>query len=175
VSLVAVALERRDYSVAQHLSAIAGRVAAANRADVDEFHGGVRGLPQKQTADANPRPQASFPQFYREENQLVKIGYSKFERRRYEHRSPREVVERLAHLLLVIGADRKQFNTERILPPLEKTFADVPSYQGYLCLAFLVIKGLVQKHGRSRYTIAPDPAPDLRAALTAQWNSLPLR
>jgi hypothetical protein len=175
VSLVAVALENRDHSVAQRLSAIAGRVAAANVVDVDVSHGDGKELPQKRNADSNSRPQAPFPQFYREENQLVNIGYSKSERRSYEHRSPHEVVERLVKLLLVIGVEGKQFNTERILPPVEKALADVPSYQVYLCLAFLVIKGLVRKHGRSGYTISPEHAADLSAAVNAQWNALPAR
>jgi hypothetical protein len=42
-------------------------------------------------------------------------------------------------------------------------------------MALLVIKGIVQKYGRSGYTIAPEHASDLTAAVTAQWNALPLR
>lgn len=85
------------------------------------------------------------------------------------------MLDRLANLLLTIGADGKQFNTERMLPPVEKSLADLPSYQVYLCLAFLVLSGLVKKHGRSGYTIAAEHAGELAKAVAEKWNQLPVR
>ena len=50
---------------------------------------------------------------------------------------------------------------------------DVPSYQAYLCLAWLVAAGLVSRHGRQGYTVAA--AGDVDAAVEAAWQALPKR
>jgi hypothetical protein len=52
---------------------------------------------------------------------------------------------------------------------------DLPSHKAYVCWTRLVIKALVQKYGRSGYTIVTEHAADLSAAVTAQWNALPAR
>ena len=102
---------------------------------------------------------------------LVKVGYSKSDRREYEHRSPREVLDRLTSLVTKLGAGGRRFTTEQILPPGEDQLADLPSYQVYLCLALLVRTGLLVRHGRQGYTV-PEGA-DLKQAVDQAWSNLP--
>jgi hypothetical protein len=113
--------------------------------------------------------------FYRNDRELIKIGYSKTDRRTYEHRSPKELLDRLVGVVANLGSNGRRFITEQLILPQDARLADVPSYQVYLCLAFLVLNGLVQKHGRSGYTIAAEHAKDLSLGLNAKWNELPIR
>lgn len=114
-----------------------------------------------------------YPIFKREgADTLVKVGYSKSDRRQYEHRSPRTVLERLSEQIDKVGAGGAVFTSEQILPPGEQALADLPTYQVYLCLAFLVQHGVVHKLGRQGYSIAPESAVDIRAAASNAFEKL---
>lgn len=190
--LTAHALERRDYLTVQRLSAIAERVATAGEVDgvrqptspavnqrsaLPASSGQVgrldRSSPSMSAAVVSSAEVKPYPRFSRDENQLVKIGYSRSERRTYEHRSPREVLDRLGAVLADLGTEGRKFVTDQILPPAEPRLADVPSYQVYLCLAFLIRRGLVRRHGRSGYTVECHRAADLPTAVKAAWEALP--
>lgn len=114
-----------------------------------------------------------YPIFKREgADTLVKVGYSKSDRRQYEHRSPRTVLERLSEQIGKVGSDGAVFTSDQLLPPGEQTLADLPTYQVYLCLAFLVQHGVVHKLGRQGYSIAPESAGDIRAAASNAFEKL---
>lgn len=118
----------------------------------------------------------SYPQFRQEPDEtLVKIGYSKSNRKRYEHRAPRKVLERLAAELAELGASDRLFSTDQLFDPPTPSLAEFPTYQVYLCLAFLVHHGLVLKMGRQGYTIAAEAKPDFAAAVRAAFAALPAR
>lgn len=185
--LMAKALRQRDYAGIQRLSAITERVAAAASAGASIDSPGHQQPPQKTKVDqlSMPSPGSTrpvpallpleskpFPQFYRNGNQLVKVGYSKSERRTYEHRAPREVLDRLATLLGEIGAAGRQFATDSLLPPVETRLKDVPSYQVYLCLAFLIRGSFVRRQGRAGYTVVGGLADELRGAVASAWNAV---
>ena len=53
------------------------------------------------------------------------------------------------------------------MPLHDQSGAELPSYQAYLCLAWLVAAGLLERHGRQGYTI-PN-AQDLDRDLDAAW------
>jgi hypothetical protein len=106
--------------------------------------------------------------------QLVKIGWSKAKKKEYEHRAPREVLDVLAESILAVSRTRKRFTVEDLVPlrhPQEGT--EIPSYQTYLCVAWLRQEGLLRQHGRDGYTLARDS--DLKVALTALLSKLPDR
>jgi hypothetical protein len=192
-ALTADALERRDYAAVQTLSAIAERIAGGKGARLHE--GGASrweavtavDLAEQETIDhrtssrfpATPSksnaPTNPFPHFYRDGEQLIKIGYSKSERRTYEHRSPRAVLERLAGLLVNIASEGQLFTTERILKELELESPALPTYQIYLCLGFLVRSGLVQKNGRLGYTLVVPLGGEFADAVRAAWETLAAR
>ncbi len=85
------------------------------------------------------------------------------------------MLDRLSTILAGLSGGGKKFVTDDFLPPAEPRLADVPSYQLYMCLAFLIRRGLVRRHGRSGYTVECQPAADLPAAAKAAWDALPIR
>lgn len=117
-----------------------------------------------------------YPRFHRErDGTLVKIGYSKSKRAKYEHRSPREVLDQLALALNKLGAGDRLFNTEELLDPQAGHLPEYPTYQTYLCLAFLVHGGLLTRFGRQGYRLSPDARADFPAAVGAAFDSLPTK
>ncbi len=57
-----------------------------------------------------------YPKFFRRANELVKVGWSKKDRREYNHRAPREIVAEVAKALRHVGARGKMFNGDALLP-----------------------------------------------------------
>ena len=49
--------------------------------------------------------------------------------------------------------------------------SEIPQYQAYLTLAWLVAERVVEKHGRQGYTLPEQDAPQAR--FEDLWNSLP--
>ena len=164
------------------LTASPGEQASPTPVEADGGHDGnaaaatVRSAPSKRAAARSGRgtPETGrYPVFQVDDDgqTLVKVGYSKSDRREYEHRSPRDVLDRLTSLVTKLGAGGRRFTTEQILPPGEDQLADLPSYQVYLCLALLVRTGLLVRHGRQGYTV-PEGA-DLKQAVDQAWSNLP--
>jgi hypothetical protein len=118
-------------------------------------------------------PGSSYPRFKREGETLVKIGWSKSDRATYEHRSPRDVLNRLVAAVKRVAVRDERFTTEDIMPLHDDQGAELPSYQSYLCLAWLVVADVLEKHGRQGYTVRS--AGDLDAAVESAWQQLPRR
>ena len=180
--LVAEALRQRDYASVQSLTAIAQRLAGAQK--MSPLGSELTAQPQSSVDDLRPPAEVAgdwvpetkgYPRFHRDESQLVKIGYSKSERRTYEHRSPKEALDKLVTLLVRKGKAGAMFTTESLLPTAEPGMTGIPIYQVYLCLGFLVRRGLVRRHGRAGYSIDGIEARDLPAAVRAAWETLPER
>lgn len=186
--VTAEALQQRDYAAVQWVSAIAERIASSR---LGESLRGAEARTRDAVADQpestinpsahlgspapTPRPSNSsdqFPHFHRDGDQLIKVGYSKSERKTYEHRSPSTVLTALVEYLAVFAIDGQLFTTERILAQFDRKRPAVPTYQIYLCLAFLIRRGLVKKNGRLGYTVDPNHASDFLAAAINAWNSL---
>lgn len=130
-------------------------------------------LARKPELTGRPTKLSPYPRFKREHDILVKIGYSKTDRSTYEHRSPRTVIQQLVSRVQQIGTSGHRFTTEELLPLKDQSDQDWPSYQVYLCLAWLVTEGLIERHGRQGYTVA-DVA-TLPAAADRAWLALPTR
>jgi hypothetical protein len=119
---------------------------------------------------AASRP-SEYPKFLRDGENLVKIGWSKKDRSPYEHRAPKRVLDLLVDSLLGAGRDGRRFTTEDILPLHEpEEGAEVPSYQAYLCLAWLRSEKKIEQHGRQGYSL-PDPE-DLPALVGKCWDGM---
>lgn len=101
---------------------------------------------------------AGTPSFYRAKSELVKVGISKVSKGTYEHRAPFEVAIRLSRELSKVSHSEELFRMDDFLPSLGKVKGrEVPSYQAYLCLAWMRSEGIVVQHGRRGYTV-PEPA-----------------
>lgn len=106
---------------------------------------------------------------------LVKVGWSKSQRSEYEHKSPRRVLALLVESLLRVGPKGKRLTMDKVLPlrDTENAGAEMPDYQGYVCLAWLRHEGLIQQHGRSGYSI-PKPGGLLKSTVDG-WERLKSR
>jgi hypothetical protein len=98
----------------------------------------------------------AYPKFFRNGENLVKIGWSKAQRTEYEHKAPLSVLSDLAAAISAASAKRPRLTMESILPlKCSRDGTEVPSYQTYLCLAWLRKQGLVLQHGRQGYSVRP--------------------
>ena len=104
----------------------------------------------------------SYPMFRRDGEEIVKVGRSKAAGQTYEHRSPLAVLRRLCEAALEHADFRHQFSTEELFPLRDRDGRELPSYQGYLCLAWLRRTGLIRADGRAKYVI-PSAATLLQA------------
>jgi hypothetical protein len=117
-------------------------------------------------------PVDEYPKFFRRGDELVKVGWSKSDRREYNHRAPRSTVEAAAAAVRQVGSKGKMFNGDALLPLKDPTTGSVvPDYQAYVALAWLRHLGLVEQHGRrSGYSIVPDK--QIESAITSEWAEL---
>jgi hypothetical protein len=112
-----------------------------------------------------------YPLFVREGGNLVKIGWSKSEKKEYEHKAPRHVLKLLASVLSKVAAGSKRITMRQVLPLTDRTNgSEVPSYQTYLCLAWLRSIGLVRQHGRQGYSIPNGLI--LESSVENRWQEL---
>lgn len=111
----------------------------------------------------------SYPRFEREDDKLVKIGWSEKEAREYEHRAPRESVFRVIEAIESHAAARERpFTVDDLRPPQETE--PEPSYQTYLTLAWLRSEGYVDRDGKNTYRLI---SKTLREDSLEAWNGLP--
>jgi hypothetical protein len=123
---------------------------------------------------AGRRTKTDYPKFFREGELLVKVGWSKGDRKTYEHKAPRRVVDALVQTLVQAGKGGQRFVMEGLLPLKDQTDnSDIPDYQSYLTLAWLRSAGLIVQHGRQGYSLPPDS--DLPRETAQLWAALTTR
>ena len=122
-----------------------------------------------------PRPQKrskAYPKFFRNGENLVKVGWSKAQRTEYEHKAPLSVLSDLATAISAASVKKPRLAMESVLPlKSSRDGTEVPSYQTYLCLAWLRKQGLVLQHGRQGYSVKPKT--DLTAKSRELFQELP--
>lgn len=130
-----------------------------------------RVTPNRKAAGRGRRRQ--YPKFLRRKDELVKVGWSKSEKCEYVHRAPRRVLEIVGIAVDRVGRDAALFDVDALVT-LEDVGrqGDIPSYQTYLCLAWLRHENLIERHGRQGYTISVQ---DLASAIKERWQSLPTK
>ncbi|NMC20339.1 MAG: hypothetical protein GYA33_07950 [Thermogutta sp.] len=113
-----------------------------------------------------------YPRFYREREELVKVGWSKKQKAEYRHKASKSVVLLVARGLQRRAADAERFALEELLPILDpQTNSEIPSYQVYLVLAWLRKENLIMQHGRQGYSLSPNI--NLTDAVEERWKLLP--
>lgn len=120
-----------------------------------------------------PRPRrvaGDYPRFFRDGDRLVKVAWSKKERRPYEHRAPRAAVQTLLDAIKKRKGEGKQFEAADVLPLVTPTGEEYPSYQSYLALSWLRHIGVVTKVGREGYVLKPKVATPEK--LDELWSGL---
>jgi hypothetical protein len=102
----------------------------------------------------SPGSDKAYPRFLRDGDKLVKIGWSRSAGERYEHRAGKAVLHLVANAVLAAADGGQRFETGALGKlRLGRNQAPIPSYQLYLCLAWLRACGLIKQTGRSSYRI----------------------
>jgi hypothetical protein len=113
-----------------------------------------------------------YPKFLRDGEELLKIGWSKREKKVYRHKAPKRVVLLVSEALQQEGLHQKRFVMDQILPIHDpESDSDVPGYQAYLSLAWLRKEKLIIQHGRQGYSLQRDT--NLTDAVEERWKLLP--
>lgn len=113
-----------------------------------------------------------FPKFLRDEDSLYKIGWSKGDRTTYEHKAPKYILLALIDKLKAVAAKKRRFTMEHILPLKRKDDpTELPSYQVYVCVAWLRQLGLITQYGRKGYSISHPSK--LEFSVEKSWQKLP--
>ncbi len=113
-----------------------------------------------------------YPKFLRDGEEVLKIGWSKREKKVYRHKSPKRVVFLVSQALQRAGQHGERIVMDKVLPIHDpETDAEVPSYQAYLSLAWLRKEKLIVQHGRQGYSVPPNV--NLTDAVEERWKLLP--
>jgi hypothetical protein len=170
--LVDSAMKERRFDEA---SAILAIVEQLSRVDPEGVAGpgrvqGIRPTPQA-TLGVGPGD-GGYPRFFRETDQLLKVGRSRSTGDLYEHRAPRPVLEAVARRAVALYAESQGPIKAEALSDLRRheDGTKLPGYQLYLCLGWLKHEGLLRRHGRKGYTIkSPDTFTE---DIDRAWDSL---
>lgn len=169
-SLLSAAAAEGDYAEVQKLAELAQTVAAL-AAEQGRVESAPDGAPVG-TAKPAKTVKEAFPQFFRRGDELVKVGWSKKEKRKYHHRAPRRVVSAVATAVRSLGNRGRSFTGNALLPLADPDGGVFVPYQVYVALAWLAHLGLVKTIGqRGGYALPSEKSLD--AALTAAWPALP--
>lgn len=139
-------------------------------AGLSEWENCAAGRHQKRIRTNSNAKKADYPKFFRDRDELVKIGWSKKQKAEYRHKAPWEVVLTVARALQEKGSIGEKFNFDELLPIRTTSGLEVPSYQAYLVLAWLRKENLILQHGRRGYTVGTDQ--DLVNQTQKHWSRL---
>lgn len=161
---------------AQQLRKLADQSSAPNGTSegLTEWNASVESARRKQPLGrkAAKGKKGDYPRFYRERDELVKVGWSKKQKAEYRHKAAKHVVFLVTQTLQRTGADGQRFAFDQLLPILDpQTNSEVPSYQTYLVLAWLRNEKLIMQHGRQGYSLLPNI--NLMDAIEERWKLLP--
>jgi hypothetical protein len=117
------------------------------------------------------RGQRNYPLFFRQGDQLVRIAWSKSQKKEYQHKAACGLLKILAKSMAEKGADGRVFATEHFLPIYDAQNNEIPNYQSYIGISLFKQMGLIDQHGRQGYSI-PRLA-DFKDAVDAVWKKLP--
>lgn len=177
--------------LAESLSALKdsalNRPSAMTPARVPPRHSGSSGSSSNRSRRHRSRPidgsQASssesgknskaYPQFVRDGDRLVKIGWSKKRKAEYEHRAPKTFVEAVVNDLRQAADKSKKIEVEDLFPVVAESGDEVPAYQVYLAIAWLRATSAIEKKGRDGYVLNGNMAN--KGMFIELWNDLPER
>ena len=123
------------------------------------------------TSSTRPVKRMEYPRFGRRGGSLVKVGWSKREKKEYEHKALKRAVDVLISTLIRAGANGRIFKADDILPLADTDDGtEIPAYQVYLILAWLRNLGLIDQHGRQGYSITKPK--ELSGVVESAWQAL---
>lgn len=129
-------------------------------------------LKKNTTSKPASRPAINdYPRFLQQGNELIRVAWSKREKREYRHKAPYSAVEAVARAMHEKGVEGRVFSTDDFLPLRDGEATDIPNYQAYVAIALFKHTGLIDQHGRQGYSIRQPH--DFRNAVETLWRNLP--
>lgn len=175
--LARAALEAKQYRDVAELAQLADALADLIRGhqgvrDADVPMGAAAAEPVR-TGRASGRSVGTraYPHFRRDNEKLVKVGWSKKDRREYEHRVPHRAVLRIAERINEVVPPGRVFRMDRVLPVESGDGGEIPSYQAYVALAWFRALGAVEERGKDGFAVANGGLTPAR--LEQAWRELP--
>jgi hypothetical protein len=108
----------------------------------------------------------------RQGDYLVRISWSKREKKEYRHKAPFSILKALATAMTDKGGEGRVFSTDEFLPIHEVSDGgQVPNYQAYVGISLLKKTGLIDQHGRQGYSIPR--ITEFKSAVEAIWETIP--
>lgn len=177
------AIARGEYAIASSATRTlqcTAELSSHLRGDMEEtIPGGPRqGVPDRTpsairskalTADSNARSQ--YPVYAREDDHVVKIGWSSKNDEEYLHRAPRASIAATCSRISSVAREKSRLTREDIGLVEAPDQEAVPDYQIYVVLGWLRWAGLVRRHGRRGYSI-PNPR-DFDRSWRSAFDQLP--
>jgi hypothetical protein len=132
-------------------------------------------LNEKATGRQRKVDRREYPSFVRDGDSLIKIGWSKKDRSEYEHRAPRNALEKIVAAIAKLATSKSRFSVEELLSLVNSSSArdEIPTYQTYLCIAWLRQRGLLEQHGRQGYSCGISSG--LKQVVDENWGEIPLQ
>ncbi|MCE5185823.1 MAG: hypothetical protein LLF76_06825 [Planctomycetaceae bacterium] len=101
--------------------------------------------------------QSQYPQYSIEHNSLTRLGWSKKEKREYNHKASRSVYDQtVAAMEKLSKASAGPFMAEQIIEKINENAQAIPVYQIYVVIGFLKHRGVIRQKGREGYNIPID-------------------
>lgn len=177
--LMEQALKRQRYSEVQELASWAhaisriGEIGATNDVVAPTKPMEQRDAELKERKPEKPglsqtgNSESQYPRFEKENDKLVKVGWSKKNRQAYEHRAPIQAVQNVVRELVHKVPAGQLFAVDAFMPVMDSSNGgEIPAYQVYMTLAWLRELGVVAKKGRDGYMLQKG------AMITSDFNRL---
>jgi len=166
--LAAQAVKAGDYTAVRRLTDWAETI----RALIPDVAAGSTARKQGTSQPRLRLRAGEYPRFFRNKDDLVKIGWSKTAKEEYHHYAPRRVVDALVEAVKLASAGGKVFTSNDLFPLRDESVGNnFPDYQVYLALAWLRQLGLIESKGRrGAYTLQSDEP--IESAVADAWREL---
>jgi hypothetical protein len=99
-----------------------------------------------------------YPRFELIDNSLYRYGWSKREKREYNHKAQKSAFDRVVTAMSKIGSANKGPQTAEVIIEQANEGSDdpIPNYQVYAVLGFLKAKKVIEQQGREGYLVSDD-------------------
>lgn len=118
----------------------------------------VKVSPRERRLTLKRKARSVYPRFETRNDSIVKIGWSKKQRREYSHKVPSDVFEKTVKAMSVLAASSAgPFMAEQIIDKVNNTEIEaIPAYQVYVVIAMLRKTKCIMQIGREGYKISTD-------------------
>lgn len=134
------------------------RTQISNPASKAEIRPAKSGTRIEKKASTKKRKKSDYPKFKVKNETLIRIGWSRKQRREYTHKAPRFVFEQTVKAMTALSqSGAGPFLAENILEQANSNESEaIPSYQIYVVIGLLKQTNCIKQVGRDGYIIPQD-------------------